>query len=527
MSKTKKIIIAIIMFLLSILVINTKSFADGYKTSASAYGYVGTTLTLTDFSANRNLVCLNHAQSIHGGGTYRIQAKINIEGNIATGHYNNTSNSGIPTSKTKIGEKKYIPNSREKSNKTVGGQLGHKKHKLLRFNEEEATEVVEVSPKLCPKCGSNKIEIEKESIDKCETDYEVKVIKRLYKFKDCKCKNCGSHFHTPIPNNLKEENQYGSTVKSLAVCLNNEIYTPFNKVVKLVEGITNGEIKLSEGYVAKLQKQASDNLDEYIEELKEYIPKQEVYGWDDGVISINTKDGILRTYCTDQVALFIAHEHKNEEGLKEDGILSNTKKDTIVMHDHILHNYNEKYQFENVECLIHLIRRLKKMRENTKHEWCDKLRELLSKANQERNKLIKEKINCFSEEYLNELTKSYDKIMEEAKEVNDEDTNNYFFKEEMNFIKDLEKYKKHYLLWAYRFDIPSTNNNSERNIRPVKSKMKISGQFKNIETAKYYARIRSYIETCKKNGINIIDACVRLMNNKPYSLNEILQYKKD
>ena len=440
---------------------------------------------------------------------------------------NNTSNSGIPTSKTKIGEKKYIPNSREKSNKTVGGQLGHKKHKLLRFSEEEATEVVEVSPKLCPKCGSNKIEIEKESIDKCETDYEVKVIKRLYKFKDCKCKNCGSHFHTPIPNNLKEENQYGSTVKSLAVCLNNEIYTPFNKVVKLVEGITNGEIKLSEGYVAKLQKQASDNLDEYIEELKEYIPKQEVYGWDDGVISINTKDGILRTYCTDQVALFIAHEHKNEEGLKEDGILSNTKKDTIVMHDHILHNYNEKYQFENVECLIHLIRRLKKMRENTKHEWCDKLRELLSKSNQERNKLIKEKINCFSEEYLNELTKSYDKIMEEAKEVNDEDTNNYFFKEEMNFIKDLEKYKKHYLLWAYRFDIPSTNNNSERNIRPVKSKMKISGQFKNIETAKYYARIRSYIETCKKNGINIIDACVRLMNNKPYSLNEILQYKKD
>ena len=440
---------------------------------------------------------------------------------------NNTSNSGIPTSKTKIGEKKYIPNSREKSNKTVGGQLGHKKHKLLRFSEEEATEVVEVSPKLCPKCGSNKIEIEKESIDKCETDYEVKVIKRLYKFKDCKCKNCGSHFHTPIPNNLKEDNQYGSTVKSLAVCLNNEIYTTFNKVVKLVEGITNGEIKLSEGYVAKLQKQASDNLDEYIEELKEYIPKQEVYGWDDGVISINTKDGILRTYCTDQVALFIAHEHKNEEGLKEDGILSNTKKDTIVMHDHILHNYNEKYQFENVECLIHLIRRLKKMRENTKHEWCDKLRELLSKANQERNKLIKEKINCFSEEYLNELTKSYDKIMEEAKEVNDEDTNNYFFKEEMNFIKDLEKYKKHYLLWAYRFDIPSTNNNSERNIRPVKSKMKISGQFKNIETAKYYARIRSYIETCKKNGINIIDACVRLMNNKPYSLNEILQYKKD
>ena len=312
----------------------------------------------------------------------------------------------------------------------------------------------------------------------------------------------------------------------MAVCLNNEIYTPFNKVVKLIDGITNGEINLSEGYVAKLQKQASANLEEYIKEIKEYIPKQEVYGWDDGVISINAKDGILRTYCTDRVALFIAHEHKNEDGIKEDGILVNTKKDSIVMHDHILHNYNEKYQFENVECLIHVIRRLKKMKENTKHEWCEQLKELLSKTNQDRNELMNSKVESFSREYLETLEKSYDKILEEARETNERDSNNYFMKEEKNLIKDLEKYKKNYLLWAYRFDIPSTNNTSERNIRPVKSKMKISGQFKNIETAKNYARIRSYIETCKKNGINIIDACVRLMSSHPYNLEEILAYKK-
>ena len=55
MSRIKKIIIAIIMFLLTILIMNTKSFADGYKTSADAYGWVGSTLTLTDFSANRNI----------------------------------------------------------------------------------------------------------------------------------------------------------------------------------------------------------------------------------------------------------------------------------------------------------------------------------------------------------------------------------------------------------------------------------------------------------------------------------------
>lgn len=46
----------------------------------------------------------------------------------------NSDNSGIPTSKTKIGNKKRIPNLREKSNKSIGGQIGHQKHKLNRFN---------------------------------------------------------------------------------------------------------------------------------------------------------------------------------------------------------------------------------------------------------------------------------------------------------------------------------------------------------------------------------------------------------
>ena len=78
---------------------------------------------------------------------------------------------------------------------------------------------------------------------------------------------------------------------------------------------------MSEGYVTKLQKRASSYLDEFIEKLKNHIAKQDVYGWDDGVVTVNKKDGILRTYCTDNVALFIGHEKKNEEGIDLDGIL--------------------------------------------------------------------------------------------------------------------------------------------------------------------------------------------------------------
>ena len=40
------------------------------------------------------------------------------------------------------------------------------------------------------------------------------------------------------------------------------------------------------------------------------------------------------------------------------------------MHDHNKINY--KYDYQNIECNIHLIRDLEKCKNNTSHDWCDK-----------------------------------------------------------------------------------------------------------------------------------------------------------
>ena len=323
---------------------------------------------------------------------------------------NDASNSGIPTSKTAIGKKKYIPNSREKTNLKVGGQKGHKKSKLNKFKDEEITEIVEVTPEECPNCKSSDITLLGTNKTKDETDYDVKVIKRRYQFNDCKCNGCNNSFRSKIPKELKEDNQYGTTVQSLAVSLTNEIYTPFNKTVKLISGITNDEINLSEGFVVKLQKRASGNLDKFIGDCKFNLTQADVYGWDDAGITVNQKQAYLRIYATEKISYLVAHERKNKESLDKDGILINTSEKTTVMHDHLLHNYNSKYRFKNVECLIHLIRRLKKSHEETKHKWQLDLKELLSNANKERNSLLEKNIERFDKTYLDNFKKKYDKI---------------------------------------------------------------------------------------------------------------------
>ena len=57
--------------------------------------------------------------------------------------------------------------------------------------------------------------------------------------------------------------------------------------------------------------------------------------------------------------------------------------------------------------------------------------------------------------------------------------------------------------------------------------MKVSGQFQNISNAEYYASISSYIETCYRNNVNGHEALIRLIQDNPYTLDEILEMGKE
>ena len=76
--------------------------------------------------------------------------------------------------------------------------------------------------------------------------------------------------------------------------------------------------------------------------------------------------------------------------------------------------------------------------------------------------------------------------------------------------------------WLYDFRIPTTNNLSERSLRFIKCKDKISGQFQSLEHAQFFANIRTYVETCSRNGINEFQAILRLTQNNPFTFKELL-----
>lgn len=433
----------------------------------------------------------------------------------------NSDNTGIPTSKTKIGEEKRIPNAREKTNKKKGGQLGHKKHKLEKFKEEEITDTYtyEIAKPICNKCGGKLILTGKRCKD--DFDIEIRLIKRRNEFCEYRCSCCGKEIKIPIPNYLKEENQYGIHAQALAVSLVNEGYVSFKRTRELISGFTGGEMTMSEGYIAKLQKRSYEKLTEFENQLHQKILSQKVLHWDDTTICIDKKQSCLRFYGTEEWKYYKAHEKKNKEGIDQDEILPFLGKETVVVHDHNKVNYNDDYDFTNAECCVHLIRDLRELNDVLPREWIQNLIKLLVDTNNKRKEYLGKNILQFDSEVSDKVIEEYDNILEQAQEINLKDFNPYYGKEERTLIKRLKDYKENYLLWVLRFDVPFSNNLSERSLRGSKTKMKVSGQFANIQNAEYFARIKSYIETCKSHDINTHIALQRLLEDNPYSIEEL------
>ena len=160
--------------------------------------------------------------------------------------------SSYVTIHSRINKKKVIPNTREKSDKAKGGQKGHPKHKLEKFKDEEVNEEVEHSMKKCPCCNSQAIKETGEIKEKEELDYKIVVVKRRHKFIEYECEECGKKFHEEIPNNLKEENQYGPQVQALELTLMNQANVTINKAQKITKGAnTQNEEEKQKYYVDK------------------------------------------------------------------------------------------------------------------------------------------------------------------------------------------------------------------------------------------------------------------------------------
>ena len=435
------------------------------------------------------------------------------------------TNTGTPTSQTPIEKKKIIPNSRRSTGKKKGGQPGHKKHILTPPEDSEVTQTVEHGDGdngfACPDCGGENFEPTGESEIKYEYDIEVKVIKRKHIYYYYRCLGCGIQFRSVIEPRLKEKCQYGSMIQAMTLSLMDTVNAPVNKTRMFLSGLTAGELTPCDGYISKLQNRTGQALVQFCEDLRLLMITRTLLYWDDTVIMINTAHACFRFYGDETIAYYTAHLHKDMESLDDDSVLAFLTSDTKIMHDHNKVNYNDKYSFDNIECNQHLQRDCQKNSDDTCHNWSKDLKDLISSTIKDRKDAIDRGASAFDETYIEKFNRKLDKILKSGWKENLRDPNNYGAHFEEILLRRIAEYRRNYFLWVEDFTLPTTNNLSERGLRGIKSHMKISGQFESEEAAQNFARIKTYIETCRKNGVNEIQALQRLCEGNPYTVEEI------
>jgi transposase len=152
---------------------------------------------------------------------------------------------------------------------------------------------------------------------------------------------------------------------------------------------------------------------------------------------------------------------------------------------------------EHQLCTAHLERETKYMEERYKVAWPVRFRVMLRKAY-----ILKKQFTPTDYYYPNHprdlLERKLDNLLSEPL--------NTKHKEMIAFQKRIIRYRDHVFTFLYYPDVPSDNNGSERAIRNVKVKQKISGQFKILNAAENFAILRSIIDTAIKNNQNVLQA---------------------
>jgi len=78
----------------------------------------------------------------------------------------------------------------------------------------------------------------------------------------------------------------------------------------------------------------------------------------------------------------------------------------------------------------------------------------------------------------------------------------------------LQKHKQAVSAFAFNKEVPFTNNQAERDIRPIKVKQKILGSFRTITGAEQYARKACFISTIRKHELNVFEELCSIFAGK-------------
>jgi len=399
----------------------------------------------------------------------------------------NSNNSSIPPSKD---ENRPLRKSlREKSGRKTGGQQGHFGTTLQMTDNPDKTEML-VSD-FCQCCGNDLRNVTQMFISRRQV-VDIPVIKPLYTEYQCysrKC-SCGHEQISDYPSHVTNHIQYGSTVEAAVGYYSVYQYLPYKRMSELFLHFYN--LPISEGSIGNMLKRLGQRVQPVYDSIQVAVAKSKTaVGGDESGAKVNGKKFWAWIWQTVMLTYITVSESRGKKVI--DQLFPGGFANAVLVSDRWRSHISTNAKGHQL-CLVHLLRELNYLIELEKTAWATNVKTVFKQAIELKRKLPEYDHN---DQRVLKIETNLNKLLTETLQK-DKTPHTLVFQ---NSLKDNREFLFTFL---YNKDVPPDNNASERGIRNFKVKLKISGQFKTEH--KSFAKIRSVIDSCKKNDVPVIQA---------------------
>ncbi|OYU92743.1 MAG: transposase [Bacteroidetes bacterium B1(2017)] len=402
----------------------------------------------------------------------------------------NSRNSSIPPSKDENRPLK-TKSLRQQTGAKVGGQKGHEGNTLKMT--EHPDQIIDYVPDFCVECGSDLQDVPVEFIGKRQV-VDIPIIKpqyvehRIYQ-KQC---NCGHATCGNFPQNVNASISYGANTESLIGYLFSRQYMPFDRMREFLNNAYH--LPISIGGIHELLNRLTVKAAPAYELIKQKIVSSKVVGTDETGAKIDGKKCWFWTWQNDHLTFIAPSDNRGFATIKSN--FENGFKNAVLVHD----CWKSHFQIQALNhqiCTAHLLRELNYFIEVHKDKWAIKFQQLIRDALAVKQKMKHNDYGHFHQP-KSDIESRFLELLEQKVDEK--------IAELVSFHKRMLKYKAFLFNFLKYPDVPPDNNGSERAIRNIKVKQKISGQFKSFGGAMNFAILRSITDTAIKNSQNVLKA---------------------
>jgi transposase len=391
---------------------------------------------------------------------------------------------------------------RPPSERKSGGQPGHAGHHLEMTDTPD--EIIDHNPSVCTCCGTNLEAVPCDDFSRRQV-VDIPPVQPFYtehRSHIKTCPSCGMKNKGVFPDRITAPIQYGPVVEATIAYLSVFQYIPYQRIVYFFKHLLG--LSISEGTIDSLLEKFSQKAAPVYEQIRQLILSAPEVGADETGCRVNGKKHWFHVWQSQWLTFIVAFAHRSYEVVEEyfpGGFIH-----AIFTSDCYASQLKTPAMAHQL-CLAHLLRELKNFETSLCDTWSPQMIALLCQAWDLKDSMTPNDYN--------NLPKQVDDINKRLDELLDVDCS-MFHEKEQAFIKRLIKHRNSILTFLYYEKVMPDNNASERSIRNVKVKMKVSGQFRNDKGkgADRYAIIRSVVDTVIKSGHDVYAVLLSISKNQ-------------